>query len=354
MLISEFHISTLSPRLKNSSVMQELAEISLATLFDNYSHSASISVSQPQLQLLRGMEEITYSDYLEYKSNHKKVIVGSKELSLEVKPSKILEPVDFEVEKTTVWSYPKRGDWATHKHNNKYRGNWAPQVARNLILLYSSNGETVLDPFMGSGTTIIECKLLGRKCIGVDINYESVILAWSRIDFSVKGEPPFKDVSLFLGDARNLDKIEDDSIDLIATHPPYANIIRYGAPSTIDGDLSGMGIKEYLENMRLVATEFFRVLKPGKSLAIMIGDTRVKKHVVPLGFLVMKTFLERGFILREHIIKIQHNMVGSIVWRRRKNDFLLLSHEHIFVFRKPNDSDDIDKYELSSLKLLEL
>ena len=42
---------------------------------------------------------------------------------------------EVETETTTVWSFPKRGDWATHKPT--YRGNWAPQIPRNLILKYT-------------------------------------------------------------------------------------------------------------------------------------------------------------------------------------------------------------------------
>lgn len=310
------------------------------------------SESYPYLRLeplaLASMSEVTYGDYLEYKRFHKKVVIGKVALDLDIKPPKKLEPSDFKVEKTTVWSYPKRGDWATHKHNNRYRGNWAPQVARNLITLYSEEGETVLDPFMGSGTTIIECRLLRRRCIGVDINYESVVLAWSRLDFKIDEEPPYLNVKLYHGDARNLDKIEDNSIDLIATHPPYANVIKYSGKDSTSGDLSSLGIKEYLRNMRLVAAELYRVLKPGRVLAIMVGDTRAKKHLIPLGYMVMSSFLESGFILKEHIIKVQHNMIGSVPWRRRKNDFLLITHEHIFVFRKPLGLDDVREHKWST------
>ncbi|HEC91681.1 MAG TPA: DNA methylase, partial [Candidatus Atribacteria bacterium] len=54
---------------------------------------------------------------------------------------KILQPENFELETTTIWSFPDRGKWATHYLNAKYRGNWAPQVARNLILRYSNEGD---------------------------------------------------------------------------------------------------------------------------------------------------------------------------------------------------------------------
>lgn len=65
-----------------------------------------------------------------------------------------LQPNNFQLETTTVWSFPDRGNWATH--SGKYRGNWSPYVPRNLILRYSKPGEWVLDQFMGSGTTLVE------------------------------------------------------------------------------------------------------------------------------------------------------------------------------------------------------
>lgn len=69
---------------------------------------------------------------------------------------------------TTHWSFPKRGDWATH--DAKWRGNWSPYIPRNIILRYSQEGDLILDQFAGGGTTLVEAKLLNRDIIGVDIN----------------------------------------------------------------------------------------------------------------------------------------------------------------------------------------
>ncbi len=71
------------------------------------------------------------------------------------------QPEQFKLEDTTIWSFKERGNWATHKGD--YRGNCPPQVPRNLILKYTQEGDIILDTFCGSGTTMIEAKLLNRK-----------------------------------------------------------------------------------------------------------------------------------------------------------------------------------------------
>ena len=91
-----------------------------------------------------------------------------------IKKIKYWVPKNFEEEKTSVWSFKQRGNWATH--NGKYRGNWSPYIPRNIILKYSKLGDVVLDYFVGGGTTAIEAKLLGRKCIARDINPSAVEL----------------------------------------------------------------------------------------------------------------------------------------------------------------------------------
>ncbi len=318
------------------------------------------------------MREVPFEEYLEYIKNHSSVAIEDSILEIGKKwRIETYQPANFKLEKTTVWSFPERGRWATHYLNVKYRGNWAPQVARNIILKYSSPGETVLDAFVGSGTTLIECKLLGRHGIGVDINYEALMLTWDRLNFEYEpklavhqhldawlgGEEAKSSsdyikpiIKLYHGDARNLDKIEDESIDLIATHPPYANIISYTKKAKLKtpGDLSKVSsINEYVNEMRKVAEEFYRVLKPGRYLAILVGDTRRHKHYVPIAFRVMQAFLDVGFILREDIIKLQHHMMGTIPWKMKERDFHLIAHEHLFVFRKPEKDEKISKFKES-------
>jgi DNA modification methylase len=239
------------------------------------------------------------------------------------------EPDNFEIEMKTVWSFPQRGNWATH--DAKYRGNWSPYIPRNLLLRYSAEGDLVLDQFAGGGTTLVEAKLLNRSIIGVDINTKALERCREKIDFEWINAG---NVYIKHGDARSLDFIPDESIDFICTHPPYANIIKYS--EDITGDLSHCSVKEFLIQMESVAIECYRVLKKEKCCSILMGDTRKKGHVIPMSFDVMKIFQNVGFTIKEVIIKEQHNCKATGFWKTNsiKYNFLLLAHEYLFVLRK--------------------
>lgn len=239
-----------------------------------------------------------------------------------------LQPENFELETNTVWAFQKRGKWATH--DAKYRGNWTPYIPRNIILRYSKEGDTVLDQFVGGGTTAVEARLTHRNFIGFDINPESVTLSKEKCKFEFQTDCTSV---IRLGDARNLD-LPDESVDLICTHPPYADIIRYS--EGIDGDLSLLDTKSFLPEIHKVAEESFRVLKKDKFCAVLMGDTRKKGMVQPLAFETMTMFQLAGFKIKEIIIKEQHNCQATGYWKTnsKKYNFLLLAHEYLFIFKK--------------------
>ena len=182
---------------------------------------------------------------------------------------------------------------------------------------------------MGSGTTLVEAKLLNRNAIGVDINPQSISISETNLQFPYETSAK---IYIRNGNATDLGFIKDNRIDFICTHPPYANIIRYS--KGIEGDISLLNTEEFLSEMNKVAVEAFRVLKKGKMCAVMMGDTRKYGKVVPLGFRMMECFLQAGFSNKEIIIKEQHNCHSTEYWENQSNNFLLLAHEYIFVFQK--------------------
>ncbi|MEM2934626.1 MAG: DNA methyltransferase [Methanocellales archaeon] len=295
------------------------------------------------------MREVTHQGYLEFIKTRYYVVIENTKIHLP-KHHKISQfaPKNFTPELTTVWSFPDRGHWATHRGN--YRANFSPYIPRNLILRFTNKNDLVLDQMVGSGTTLIECKLLQRRGIGVDINPDAIMVARNRLDFSYKPNEDYQEpeIKTYIGDARNLNLIQDESIDLIVTHPPYANIVSF-SKHHIPHDISkACNIADFVNAMRKVAQESYRVLKPGKHCSILIGDTRRHKHFVPISPRVLQAFLDTGFILREDIIKLQWKMKATRErWRSTKLDFLKIAHEHLYIFRKPERGEKLALYKES-------
>ncbi len=130
--------------------------------------------------------------------------------------------------------------------------------------------------------------------------------------------------------------LKDESIDFVLNHQPYADIVKY-SEKQIAEDLSNIhDLENFCDEYEKVIKELYRVLKPNKYCAILIGDTRRNKMYQPLAFMVMQRFLQNGFFLKEDIIKHQHNCKATGFWvnKSKEANFLLIMHEHLFVFQK--------------------
>lgn len=247
-----------------------------------------------------------------------------------------LQPSNFKRERTTVWRFNKRGAWAVH--DGYYRGNWAPQVPRNLILMYTRRNDVVLDAFVGGATTLIECALLQRKGLGVDVSPHAVRISRQKLSalrrWIKREKPGLKiDVKVRLGDSRHLSFLDDESVDLICTQLPYGNALRYTA--TVPSDLSRINSQdEFFKQMQKVALEFKRVLKNRKRCAVMMGDVRKSGRFYPMGFRTLETFTSVGFALEDVIIKEQFNDSSVRFYSGAHAPRYLLAHEYLFIFRK--------------------
>jgi len=242
-----------------------------------------------------------------------------------------LHPEEFEMECSSVWAFPRRGKWATH--TSDWRGNWSPEVVRNIILRYSKEGDHLLDCMIGGGTTAIEAKILNRHITCLDVNEKALERTKNVLGFESgnKSKQRIKKC-----DARDMSFIKDEEIDLVLTHPPYVDIIKYSEGEILE-DLSNIhDLDKFCDEIELVAKELHRVLKKGKYCAILIGDTRRNKMYQPLAFRVMERFLKAGFSLKEDIIKRQFNCKATGFWVKKSQEanFLLIMHEHLFIFQK--------------------
>lgn len=242
------------------------------------------------------------------------------------------------------------------------------------IKMYSYVGEVVLDPFVGTGTTLLEARKLGRHSIGLDINPEFVELARRRLEnetlveqahgnsdvsevveqLSLLVEAPRRYIideshlhdyepALHLDDARKMQTIEDNSIDLIVTHPPYWNAVQI---SELDDDLSNIGNDQYdcfLNEMGKVFDQFRRVLRPDRVAVVVIGDVMRKVNGITQLFPIHSDFIqmmrERRFVTWDIFIwetKIRKSggkpMMGSYPYPHKM--FSQFAHNYVLVFRR--------------------
>jgi len=236
----------------------------------------------------------------------------------------------------------ERTQYHTKKNPNKlyvrtaFAGKLVPHLVRKLIHKYSSPGDLILDSFVGSGTIPVEARLNGRRCIGLDVNPLCLELTKKKLSAtrtlfdSTEGDG----FSILKGDARDLDFIEDESIDLILTHPPYWGLVDF---SELENDLSNLSLKDYLVALKEVFQQFYRVLRQGKYCIIVIGDVR-KRGVIPLGSYLVHIGLKAGFNLWDLII-YDTRFGGKQVEKYRKirsqqKKFHLTDHDYVLVFQK--------------------
>ncbi len=231
------------------------------------------------------------------------------------------------------------------KRENVYHGNFVPQIPDQMIRRYTEEGSTVLDMFMGSGTTLFECETLGRNFIGFDINDEIIDYVKTKMDLSspiryyihncdILAKEKVK--SLIESDLKGVGK---RTVDLIMSHPPYLDIVKF---TNKKEDLSNItNVKDFIAKFIEATSNVWQYLKVGKYFCLVIGDIYRNSEVIPLGFYLMYA-IKRNFSCKLKGIVIK-DMVGNrakigieSLWRYRalKSDNYLFKHEYIFVFKK--------------------
>lgn len=258
------------------------------------------------------------------------------------------EPEAFKLQSSTVWDFPRRGNWAVH--NGDYRGNWPPQLARNLIEKHSRERELVLDLFAGGGTTLVEAWLLGRRSFGLDLSRLAVQTTKGRLREMEEASKSSTTVSIDMtlrplvvrGNALKFREIISrvplnlTEPSLVCIHPPYLDALQYTKDD--EDDLSRVrDPQEFIRRIGVLAKEIHQVLVPGGRCVVLMGDVRKAGKLIPLGYETLIQFTELGFELQDIVIKTQHRDRSSEFYLRNDNQ-LLLAHEYLFVLNKPADA----------------
>lgn len=181
------------------------------------------------------------------------------------------------------------------------------EIPHRLIKLFSFYGETVLDPFGGTGSTAIAAARLGRKSICVDQNPAYVRVMKSRCNRELKSKAEKTLVDFRTGDSRDLDFIKPDSVGLIVTSPPYWDKARYGGNGSNIGEINSY--RRFLDEMALVFRECMRRLAPGRKLCVITAN--VNQHT-DHGLLSFPLAADFAVAMRD----IGFVMVNELIWSK--------------------------------------
>ncbi|MDH2924215.1 DNA methylase [Nicoletella semolina] len=245
---------------------------------------------------------------------------------------------DSDINTDSLWLINERGK--SGKHQNIYHGNFIPQIPNQLIRRYTKVGETVFEPFMGSGTTLFECENLERKYIGFDINEKIIHFVKQKMMNSNQENFYIANCNSLDSQGVNLNfQAYNKTAQFIIMHPPYMDIIKF---TNKPEDLSQYSqINDFVRAFKTVCKNSLANLDKDRYFALVIGDIYRNKEVIPLSFYCMD-MIKRNFKvkLKGIIVKNIEGNKGKInthgIWRYRalSSDYYIFKHEYIFVFKK--------------------
>lgn len=220
-------------------------------------------------------------------------------------------------------------------------------VKRIIKCFTTSSEKMILDPFMGSGSTLVGACLLGRKGIGFEIYEDYVELAKQRLNIYMQNKEISPSYVIYPYDACKVsDFVQENSVDFCFTSPPYWNILtqrrtadykkirNYGDSEKDLGRISGY--KDFVEALGWIFREVLKVLKPGKYCVINVMDLRKGSSFYPFHLDLAEELQKVGYIFDDIIIWDRSHEYNNLrplgypaVFRINK------VHEYLLIFQKP-------------------
>lgn len=229
-------------------------------------------------------------------------------------------------------------------------------LAKRCISLFTHQGEVVLDPFVGSGTTLVAAQDLNRNAVGFDLKQEYVDLSSSRLD--VLGGNGTSQQIVRHDDARNVDHyLEPDSVSLILTSPPYANLLnrprlnksrrsdergneQFLKVEQYSQDVRDLGILDlpgYQEAMAQIFQGLLPLLRTQGHCLIDVPDMWQDNQRITIHMAVVDALRQVGYELRNTIIWDRTNIVNRIGIFGWPSNYITMgtTFEYLLDFWKP-------------------
>jgi DNA modification methylase len=200
-------------------------------------------------------------------------------------------------------------------------------LAGDFVEFFTKRGQTVLDPMMGTGSTLIACLRAGRNGIGIELNptYAKIAQELVQDEQSKLGEPAAGlQIEVITGDASQIDRFDLPIVDYVFTSPPYWDMLHArGAQTQRDrraspeldvvysddpADLGNISdYDEFLERLVGIYAGLRPYLRPRAYLTIIVKNVKKKGRIYPLAWDVAKQ-LGEFFTLKDEKIWCQDDI----------------------------------------------
>lgn len=263
------------------------------------------------------------------------------------------------------WTLNSRSVWndlssARKKKHLNHGATYPEKLCDRVISMYSKKGDTVLDPFLGTGTTVISAVKNGRHGIGIELSPAYFELAKQEIQNSINllSDAAFQ---VYNGDCEEqLDNVDDAAIQLTLTSPPYADLIHKVVDdranrhknsafvyennattkvySDLDCDLGNMPLETYKEKILRIMRKIYAKTKPGGYNIWVVKDYRDIKNKMPyvdLHSAIAECGSRAGFLYHDLIIWDQNEQRSLVLLGYPSVFYVNQNHSFIVVLRRP-------------------
>lgn len=287
---------------------------------------------EPNILLLEDMATLTK----ERTSRSKKTVIPYRQ-KIDINHQRICQcgPTNINCLTAKEWLKSQIGVWQFNYEKRDIRdksihpATFPISLSRKIIELFTHQGELVLDPFVGSGTTLVAARDGNRNAVGFDLQKKYIDLCEQRLSqselFSNARQIAIKD------DAMHISKyLSPETVKLIWTSPPYANLLnrerknksrrdrdngqlgKVEQYSQDPNDLGTMALDKYTQTMGDIYAELLPLLKPKAHCVINVPDMWWENRRITLHVSLIEELRKRGYELRNIIIWDRTNIVNNI------------------------------------------